>query len=381
MRTMRIGLITTIGTNIGDDFIRNGIVQIFKHIYSDLDVQFLSINKHRPFTVYPSWHPLRWLQTLDRLPRGESSVAAIKAQASKTIHRLGGSRFDGVDIIVHCGAPLMWPGCNRSVWATALWDQVVARLSERIPVLTLAAGSAYPWEDQPLHINNPVDAAFLSRVIGSSRLTTARDELVSRLAKDLGAAVPTIPCTALLVGRRFVVPAADDGEMVLFNYMPGGGHWGWGQGIDEERWMATARTLIAGLSQRHRVAFLCHSQNEYEAAESLNAQLPRFLPTTIESYFSLISRSKAAVTNRIHGAVAMAGLGIPSISVGTDTRMLMLAPIGLPFRYVKEAEGDQLEEGLEMAVTQRNEERERLIALRETTWNRYVDAVVRATSP
>jgi hypothetical protein len=77
----------------------------------------------------------------------------------------------------------------------------------------------------------------------------------------------------------------------------------------------------------------------------------------------------------------MAGLGIPSISVGTDTRMLMLAPIGLPFRYVKEAEGDQLEEGLEMAVTQRNEERERLIALRETTWNRYVDAVVRATSP
>jgi hypothetical protein len=378
---MRIGLITTINTNIGDDFIRDGIVQVLRHIYSGFDLQFLAINKHRPFTVYPSWHPLRWLQVLDHLPRGESAADAVKARVSQALHRFGGSRFDGVDVIVHCGAPVMWPGCHRSVWASALWDQVVARLSERIPVLALAAGSAYPWQDQPQAVNDPSDAAFLRRVIGSSRLITARDELASRLADGLGAVVPTIPCTALLAGRRFPVPPAGDQDMVLFNFMPGGGHWSWGQGIDPERWMATSRTLIANLSQRHQVAFLCHSQIEYEAAQSLKADLPRFLPTSIESYFSIISRSKAAVTNRIHAAVAMAGLGIPSISVGTDTRMLMLAPIGLPYRYVMDADQDQLEDQLETVVTQRHKERERLISLRDTTWNHYVDAIVRAASP
>jgi Polysaccharide pyruvyl transferase len=381
MRTMRIGLITTINSNIGDDFIRDGIAQVLRHVYSDVDVRFLAINKHEPFSVYPVWHPLRWLQPLDRLPRGKQVAATLKASASQALHRFGGTRLDRVDAIVHCGAPLMWPGCHRSVWASALWDQVVYRLAPRVPVLVLAAGSAYPWEDQPNAVKDPSDAAFLGRVLDACRLVTARDELVSQLAYGLGTMVPTIPCTAFLVGRRFAVPTGGDEEVVLFNYMPGGGHWSWGQGIDPEHWMVTARTVIDRLSRRHRIAFLCHDREEYEAAELLEAELPRFLPTSIESYFSLISRSKAAITNRIHGAVALASLGIPSISVGTDTRMSMLAPIGLSFKYVKEVDPEQLEDELEEIVSHRHEERERLISLRDTTWDRYTEAVAQATSP
>jgi hypothetical protein len=161
--------------------------------------------------------------------------------------------------------------------------------------------------------------------------------------------------------------------------MPGGGHWSWGQGIDPELWMVTALTVITSLSRRHQIALLCHNREEYEAAELLNPDLPRFLPTSIESYFSLISRSKAAITNRIHGAVALASLGIPSISVGTDTRMSMLAPLGLAFKYVKEADPEQLADELEEIVIHRQEERERLMLLRETTWKQYIEAVVQAT--
>lgn len=380
MRTVRIGLITTINTNIGDDFIRDGIEQLLRHIYPGIDLRFLAINKHKPFTVYPGWHPLRWLQALDHLPRGERAAATVRTHASEALYRFGGSRFERMDFIVHCGAPVMWPGCHLSVWASALWDQVVAPLSDRIAVLNLAAGSAFPWLDQPEAIADPNDADFLRRVIDSCRVMIARDELVTRLAQSLGASVPTMPCSAFLVGRRFATPPADGDGLVLFNYMPGGGHWSWGQAIDEERWMATSKTLIARLSRRHEVAFLCHSQGEYDAAELLDAQLPRFLPTNIENYFSLIGRSKAAVTNRIHGAVAMAGLGIPSISVGTDTRMLMLAPIGLPFRYVEDVDDDQLEEEFEALLTRRNQERDRLISLRDATWDAYIDAVKRATS-
>jgi hypothetical protein len=381
VRTTRVGLITTINSNIGDDFIRDGIAQVLRHVYSDVDVRFLVINKHRPFSVYPAWHPLRWLQLLDRLPRGKTAVAALKASASQALHRFGGTQFDRVDAIVHCGAPLMWPGCHRSVWASALWDQVVSRLATRVPVLALAAGSAYPWEDQPQAVTDPSDAAFLGRVLDSCRVMTARDELVSRLAYGLGTTVPTIPCSAFLVGRRFAVPPKGEEDVVLFNYMPGAGHWSWGQGVDPEHWMVTARTVIGNLSRRHHMAFLCHNREEYEAAELLNAELPRFLPTSIESYFSLISRSKAAITNRIHGAVALASLGIPSISVGTDTRMSMLAPLGLSFKYVKEVDHDQLEDELEEIVFHRHEERERLMSLRDTTWNQYIEAVVQATSP
>ena len=42
--------------------------------------------------------------------------------------------------------------------------------------------------------------------------------------------------------------------------------------------------------------------------------------------------------NRLHAAVALAGTrDSPLVSVGTDTRLLMVAAIGLPYRYVKDA--------------------------------------------
>jgi hypothetical protein len=377
MPPVRIGLITTLDRNIGDDFIRDGIVQILSRVFAGRDVHFLAVNKHRPLTVYPDWHPLRWLQALDRLPRGRRAAETMKADMSRALYRLGGSRFDRTEMIVQCGAPVMWPDCHRCEWARPLWDQVVGRLAERIAVLNLAAGSCYPWEDQPQVGRDSRDSDFLRRILSYCRVTTARDALMSRLAGNLGTSVPTIPCSAFLVGRRFRVRPADADGFVLFNYMPGGGHFELGQGIDEKGWMTTARSLIERISSRHRVAFICHDASEYAAAGYLNPDLPRFLPTTIEDYFSLIASSKAAVCNRLHAAVALAGVGIPSVSIGTDTRLLMVAAIGLPHRYVKDVAVEQLEEDVETILRNRRHERERLIELRDWTWSRYTDEVVK----
>jgi polysaccharide pyruvyl transferase WcaK-like protein len=377
MESMRIGLITTLGRNIGDAFIRDGIVQVLAHVFGGRDVRFVAVDKHRPFTVYPSWHPLRWLQTLDRLPRGRRAAQAAKAEISGSLHRFGGSRFDDADLIVQCGAPVMWPGCHRCEWAGPLWDQVVGRLSSRVPVLNLAAGSAYPWERPPNGVTDPQDSSYLKRILGYCRVTTVRDDLAARLVQSLGASAKAIPCSAFLVGRRFDTPALHDDGVVLFNYMPGGGHFDWGQPIDDSAWMATVHSLIDRVSRRHPVAFICHDATEYAAAKQLKPDVPRFLPTSIESYFSLIGRSKAAICNRLHASVALAGLGIPSISIGTDTRLLMVAALGLPYQYVVSADQNDLEATLESLLDRRADERERLLDLREWTWNRYVADVTK----
>jgi Polysaccharide pyruvyl transferase len=381
MPPVRIGLITTLNRNIGDDFIRDGIVQLMLQVFAGRDVRFVTVNKHTPWSVYPGWHPLRWLQTLEEVPRGRRAADWMRTNVSGALHPLGGSRFDHVDIVVQCGAPVLWPGCHGSEWASPLWDQVVGRLSDRVPVLNLAAGSAYAWEDQPKQVSDARDVDFLRRIMSYCRVTTARDELASRLAGGLGVSVPTIPCSAFLVGRRFGEPSRADDGIVLFNYMSGAGHFGWQQGIDETVWMETARSLVKRLSTRHRLAFICHDVKEYAAAERVNPDLPRFLPRTPEEYFSLIRASKAAVCNRLHAAVALASVGIPSVSVGTDTRLLMVAAIGLPHRYVKDVDVALLEEALETLVEHRNDERDRLLELREWTWSRYVDEATRVVAP
>jgi hypothetical protein len=380
MDTLRIGLITTLNRNIGDDFIRDGIVQILSHVFAKREIRFVPVDKHVPFTVYPRWHPLRWLQAQDRLPRGRRVVDRVTTDVSSAAYRFGGSRFDPCGVIVQCGAPVMWSGCHRCEWAVPLWDQVVGRLSERVAVLNLAAGSAYPWEDQPQTIIEPSDADFLRRIMNYCKVTTARDALTSQLALTLGVSVPTLPCSAFLVGRRLRAFRPTDDGLVLFNYMPGAGHFEWRQGINHEAWLKTARLLIERLSKRHRVAFICHDRKEYEAAELVNPELPRFLPTTIREYLSIIANSKAAVCNRLHAAVALASTGLPSISVGTDTRLLMVAAIGLPYRYVKNIDVEQLEEDFEGILRNRKDERDRLIELRERTWRRYADEVTKAVA-
>jgi hypothetical protein len=162
--------------------------------------------------------------------------------------------------------------------------------------------------------------------------------------------------------------------------MPGAGHFEWRQGIDEREWMETARSLVKRLSARHRVAFICHDMREYAAAERVNPDLPRFMPRTPEEYFSLVRASKAAVCNRLHAAVALASVGIPSVSVGTDTRLLMVAAIGLPYRYVKDVDAESLEDTIETLLVRRNDERDRLLELREWTWSRYIDEMARVVA-
>jgi hypothetical protein len=107
--------------------------------------------------------------------------------------------------------------------------------------------------------------------------------------------------------------------------------------------------------------------------------VPRFTPADLREYFTLMSRAKVGVCNRLHAAVALAGIGIPSVSVGTDTRLLMVEAVGMPSFYVKEATSERLGDTVHRLLTDAEDLRERLLALREETWERYVHTVAEVT--
>lgn len=375
---VRIGLITTLNTNIGDNLIREGICHVLEHIFKDREIELVVINKHKPFTVYPKWHPLRWMQaSVQILPRGRVRAQRFIQIPDRLLFRLGFTYFDNCDLIVQCGAPVLWPGCHQCEWAEPLWHHVVGKLSQRIPVLNLAAGSCYPWEQQPTCVEDPNDAQYLRAILGYCRLTTVRDTLAQRLCASLSTQTPLIPCSAFLAARGHVGSGQDNG-VVLINYMSGGGHYDWKQGIDASVWRETVKTLISRLQTRHRLVFLCHNEAEYDLARNLYPTLPRLWPNTPQEYFNLVSEAKVALCNRMHASVVLASLGIPSIAVGTDSRLLMVDTIGLPSLYVKEANVDQLEDGLESLIMHRHREQEHLLALRAETWNRYIKVVTDA---
>jgi len=368
---MRIGLITTLKTNIGDDLIREGICLLFQEAFKGHQIQFISVNKHIPMSVYPFWHPVHLEKITRFLPMGRFRIGQFIKRFAIKLKR---TRFDGCQLIVQCGAPVLWPNCHLCEWAEPLWYQVVGRLSESLPVLNLAAGSCYPWERQPFRISDHGEAQFLKKILGYCQMTTVRDPLAQNLFTSLGEDTTLIPCSAFLAGRG-KVNNRHHGKIVLINYMSGAGHYDWNQGINPYHWRNTVTALIGQLRKRHPLAFLCHNESEYHMAQELAPEIPRLFPKTVGEYFDLVSNARVAICNRMHASVGLAGLGIPSIAVGTDTRLLMVNTIGLPSFYVKEMNLNQIEQGLEDLIRDLPKERERLLTLQSETWNRYLEII------
>lgn len=365
---MRIGLITTLNTNIGDDFIREGICLVLKEAFKDQSIEFVAVNKHRPMSVYPKGHPCRLAEFI---PYGKRQAYIL---FGTIFHRGGKTLFDECDLIVQCGAPVLWPGCHKAEWAIPLWHQVVGRLHGRIPALNMAAGSCYPWERQPEKIAEPQDTEYAKAILSYCRATTSRDTLARMLFASLGRNTPHIPCTAFLAAKPFA-NCQESENLVLVNYMEGGGHFDWGQDIDKAKWEGITREWIACMRKRHRVAFLCHDRKEYEHAKRVDPSIERFFPKSSDEYFQMTSRACAALCNRMHASVGLAGLGIPSIAVGTDTRLLMVKALELPCHYVKDVSAEMLEDSMEHLITERAIQREHLRVLQAETFRGYIDVV------
>jgi len=376
MSTVKIGLITTLNTNIGDDFIREGICNVLKEVYKGDKIDYVSVNKHKPFTVYPAWHPVHLRDVVDHLPvinyRAKIAIEAL-------FPKIGLSNFDGCNLIVQCGAPVFWPNCSQNEWAKPLWNEIIGRLCGKIPVLNLAAGSCYPWERQPVEIESAEDVEYIKSILSYCRLTTVRDRLAWSICKSVGSEVPLVPCSAFLAARGRTAPLKKTGY-ILINYMVGAGHFEWEQGIDVSQWEITVKQLITTLGKRHKLAFLCHDEKEVFQAKKIASGLPVFYPKTLMEYFDCVSDAKFGICNRMHASVAMAGMGIPSIAVCTDTRLLMVAELGLPVHYVKNVNAEILEERTEAALKSSESEKVRLLVLQAETWDMYLSVVQNALS-
>ncbi len=376
MPVVKIGLITTLDTNIGDDFIRFGICNLLRDLFKNDQVSFVYVNKHKPYTVYPMWHPVHLRNVANHIPVIRNrAINAIENQFSK----IGFSLFDNCDLIVQCGAPVFWPNCSKNEWVKPLWHEIVGRLYKRIPVLNLAAGSCYPWERQYQAPGSSEDLQYISSILSYCRLTTVRDRLARSICNFFGNEVPLIPCSAFLAAHGRKADLKESGY-ILINFMAGGGHFDWGQDIDAGQWENTVNILITNLGKRHKLAFLCHDEKEVFLAKKIASGLPVFYPKTLMEYFDCVSHAKFGICNRMHASVGMAGMGISSVAVCTDTRLLMVSELGLPVHYVKDVDADMLTEEVETILKSLQQEKERLLVLQSATLDMYKSAVRKALS-
>jgi len=365
---MKVGFITTIDTNIGDDFIRTGIINLLKSTFHDQHLEFVLVNKHFPYTVYPLWHPMRYVPHLSRRGGRRLRYLIIKLFSNSS-----GSKFDNCDLIIQSGAPVLWPNCQECEWNIPIWQCVVGRLYHRTPVFNIAAGSCYPWENQIDVFTNPKEEEYAIMIGEFCRLTTTRDTLSHKLFSSANVKNTLMPCTAFFVGKHF--ENQQKGEYVLINYMKGAGHFDWNQNINADKWEQTLKDTIIELKRNHEVRFICHDNKEVELAKKLDATLKIHYPLTVPEYLECIQYAKLGINNRMHASVAMGSMGVPAISICTDTRLLMLENIGMPIFYVKDLEASELINTSNKLIAGFDAERKRLFDLKTEKFGMYKEII------
>jgi SAM-dependent methyltransferase len=351
---------TTVGKNVGDEFIREGIVSLLEG----------AIGPFEP--LYVNKHDLSSLSTplLDEMGVYEDKFAAAH-------------------LIVQAGAPVFWhlgeSRCYREDWVRALWHDRIFPLAKDKPFLNLGAGSCQPREGDidPL-ITDPECVEFIRRVGGCATLTTSRDpltrELLERTAAcaEAGVAHELLPCPAFHAARRVnggrAEPPRED--VIAVNLMELAGHYMLKPENDPKRWSDTILATLPRLRERYRLLFVAHDEAEMRFLRYCNYPHEQiFFSHDYRDYLSLYSRVAGIVANRVHAAVCVAGFGRPAVIIGNDSRIGIARPIGIPAVDASDATADWIVDSLNEQMGRRHALMGERIELRESSARRYVELI------
>jgi hypothetical protein len=326
----QVCLISTLNHNVGDDFVREGILCLLREVLGEFKAKV--IHKHFPVTVRGD----PWPQ-VDRYTREVPNWLNWRTHIARAVDMLPMNPVTdlvlGSDIVVQCGAPVYWKNvwstCAQTEWFAPLIAQRWRKRERRVPLLNLGAGSCQAWGSDGREIVEDAECrSFIDRFTRWSTLTTVRDALAQRIVRECGHEVPLLPCPAIFAsGSLNLQPGS--GEYIALNYMPQGGHYDLaGDGAPaRQRWEEVFCQTVRELARKHACLLICHDRQELTEAERLLPEIPRFHSADWRDYLQAYARCRIAVVNRVHGAVVCAAMGKLVLLTGNDTRLLTAAAV------------------------------------------------------
>jgi hypothetical protein len=335
---VQTAIITTTAHNVGDDFVREGILYLLHQVTSGVRVEL--IHKHLPLTARPEWDWMRhsaFARALDRLPR-VSSVGVAERIDSLLPLRRGTDRVLTSQLLIQSGAPVYWlhgkESCAQNEWYGPLIRRRWQRVRSTVPFLSLAGGSCQAYDSDGSEFGQSAETlAYIREFYDACRLTTVRDLLSERVLKLAGRSAPVLPCTSIFARLGLGIEPAEPRYVVL-NYMPGGGHFSYGGQSHARAWEQTFADFVRQLPRDAEYRMLCHSRAELAEARRLFGHIHAFWSEDYREYLQFMAHARFGIVNRVHAGFALASFGRPCFVVGSDSRTRMCGLIGLRHEHV-----------------------------------------------
>tara|TARA_B100000886_G_scaffold338408_1_gene301159 strand:+ start:5217 stop:6359 length:1143 start_codon:yes stop_codon:yes gene_type:complete len=376
MEKNRIALLCHRKGNIGHLFMAIGVKNILKDTFKE-NIEINYFEQHNPFEVYPKNH---WLRYINFLPHGKFKKIreALNKDSfkNKSFPSLSPLKYK---LAIACGGPNIVKGAYNAPEMGLMLQHLNAAFKHRkVPLLDIGVGSCFPLEKKPKKFIDQKDRIFYSKSFDLITKISVRDKTAKNLVNELGFNCELIPCAAIASGRSFQRESSNipnHEKYIAINFQRDGSNSSWGQGIDSNSWLQTMRDVISRLEIDHKIILLAHSKYELKLARRLAPHLRRVQPKNSYEYSDLISRVKLGLVSRIHAAIPLAGIGVPSIVIGTDTRIETIDMLGLPNSFVKKVNAQWLLEKTNILLNQLEEEKDRLIEIRESTIKQYSEII------
>jgi hypothetical protein len=329
---MKVTFITTVGHNVGDDFVRDGICHLLREAWGPFEVQF--VHKHFPASARAAlvrWHlsPAgRWLlrrpglrkpgrlsRWMDWLPLNPRRDAVL-----------------GCDVLVQSGAPVYWlnrsSACEDNEW----YDPLIRRRWKRTRavLMNLGAGACQEFASEGSEFAAaPATLAFVREFYDACAVTTVRDRLSERVLALAGRKAERLPCPSIFA-RQWHAVEPGPGDYVALNFMALGGHYDLDGSVDAARWRMVFGAVLATLRRSERCVLACHDRDEERLARRWFPETERFIGAAAVDYLRFYAHARSGILNRVHGAFALASMGRPAVIVGADSRARMGEELELP---------------------------------------------------
>ncbi|MFT5663256.1 MAG: hypothetical protein ACI9JR_000639 [Gammaproteobacteria bacterium] len=363
-------VITTVRHNIGDDFVREGILELIDTAFAEsknrADVSFELIHKHSPITNVYGFERIRSL----RLSRIIDPIARTLKLPS---------RIDTADMLIQSGAPIYWchphgSHCADNEWFVPLIRKRFLKDRRERKFLNLAGGSCQRYHSDGTELKQcPKCSSYIADFFDSCDLTVLRDELAQKMLAMTGRDAAVLPCTSIFARDHLKIePAA--GEYIVLNFMENGGHFTFGQTIDTEKWRCNFRSLAATVSKMGKVVVACHNERELSLAKEVTPDVEAFLvPDDHVEFMRFYSRARFGIVNRVHSAFMLSSFGKPAAVIGADSRALMIGNMRLPSYFVEEVE--DIDQIVGQVAEQEHSYREVSEEIRRSARRDYIDLI------
>ncbi len=266
-------LITTLGTNPGDEFARIGVQKLIREV--DPVPEFDLLNKENPDHYCP--------RDFDRA--------------------------------IICGMPLWWSTKEQDNYDIWWWDKIFESWISENKRNFMVLGAGHVYVDKIY--NFAKYAASIDYVTRKAWAVTVREPVISHPG-----VIDSI-CPSAFATRRIVNPQSYN----LCNMMVDSGHFPH-DSREKLAWNLVEPDLVKLLQQRNYI-FVAHTREEEKLAVRLGwpQSMIRWFDNP-EAYLKLYAGANKYFGHRLHGAAVCSALGIPAWGVAYDSRMKMVHRLG-----------------------------------------------------